>query len=257
MQPNDLWCADYKGEFMLADRRYGYPLTITDFASRYLLGCEALSTTKEQYAFKVFDRVFKEFGLPQRIRTDNGVPFSSTSALYGLSKLSVWWLRLGIQLERIAPGHPEQNGRHERMHLTLKREATKPAAANALQQQDRFDAFVARYNRDRPHEGLGMQVPADVYTPSPRRYAGLPPLEYPFHDWSATVTHCGRVCYRGQKVNVSQAFAGQLVGVRQVADRIWLVTFMHYDLGYFDDETCRLEPIANPFAPTVLPVSPE
>jgi putative transposase len=257
VQPNDLWCADYKGEFMLADRRYCYPLTITDFATRYLLGCEALSTTKEQYAFKVFDRVFQEFGLPRRIRTDNGAPFSSTSALYGLSKLSVWWLRLGIQLERIKPGHPEQNGRHERMHLTLKREATKPTAANALQQQDRFDAFVAQYNRERPHEALGMKVPADVYTPSVRPYTGLPPLEYPFHDWSAIVTHCGRVCYRGQKVNVSQALAGQLVGVRQVAERIWLVTFMHYDLGYFDDETCRLEPIANPFAPTVLPMSPE
>lgn len=256
-QPNALWCADYKGEFMLADRRYCYPLTVTDFASRYLLACEALSSTQARDAFTVFDRVFRAVGLPGRIRTDNGAPFASTSALYGLSKLSVWWLRLGIQLERIAPGHPEQNGRHERMHLTLKREATKPAAPNALQQQERFDAFVARFNRERPHAGLQMQVPADVYEPSARPYTGLPPLEYPFHDWSATVTHCGRVCYRGQKVNISQALAGQLVGVRQVAERIWLVTFMHYDLGYFDDETCRLEPIANPFAPTVLPMSPE
>ena len=141
-QPNDLWCADYKGEFMLADRRYCYPLTITDFASRYLLTCEALSTTQELYAFTVFERTFKEFGLPRAIRTDNGVPFASPNALYGLSKLSVWWLRLGIRIERIKPGPPEQNGRHERMHLTLKKEATKPAAANVLQQQARFDAFV-------------------------------------------------------------------------------------------------------------------
>ena len=174
-----------------------------------------------------------------------------------LSKLSVWWLRLGIHLERIKPGHPEQNGRHERMHLTLKREATKPAAANALQQQARFETFIDKYNRERPHEALDMKVPADVYTVSSRTYGGLPDVEYPFHDWSAMVTHCGRVCYRGQKVNLSQAFAGQMVGVRQVSDRIWLVTFMHYDLGYFDDETCRLEPIANPFGPTVLRMSSE
>ncbi len=117
---------------MLADRRYCYPLTITDFASRFLISCDALSTTKEIYAFAVFERAFKDFGLPRAIRTDNGVPFASAHALYGLSKLAVWWLRLGIQIERIRPGHPEQNGRHERMHLTLKTEATKPAAANAL-----------------------------------------------------------------------------------------------------------------------------
>src|SRR6266511_2553859 len=131
--PNDLWCADYKGEFMLADRRYCYPLTISDFASRYLLSCEALSTTQETYAFTVFERTFKEFGLPKAIRTDNGVPFASPHALFGLSKLAVWWLRLGIHLERIKPGHPTQNGRHERIHLTLKKEATKPAVQNLLQ----------------------------------------------------------------------------------------------------------------------------
>ncbi len=139
--PNVLWCADYKGEFMLGNRRYCYPLTITDFATRYLLTCEALSSTQERFAFTAFERTFREFGLPVAIRTDNGVPFASGHALYRLSKLSVWWLRLGIQLERIAPGHPQQNGRHERMHLTLKREATKPAATNVLQQQARFDAF--------------------------------------------------------------------------------------------------------------------
>ena len=139
LQPNDLWCADYKGEFMLADRRYCYPLTITDFASRYLLGCEALDTTKAMYAFPVFQRVFTQFGLPKAIRTDNGVPFASPHALFGLSKLAVWWLRLGIEIERIRPGCPQQNGRHERMHLTLKKEATKPAAQNLLQQQARFD----------------------------------------------------------------------------------------------------------------------
>jgi putative transposase len=256
-QPNDLWCADYKGEFMLADRRYCYPLTITDFASRFLISCDALSTTKEIYAFSVFERAFKDFGLPRAIRTDNGVPFASAHALYGLSKLAVWWLRLGIQIERIRPGHPEQNGRHERMHLTLKTEATKPAAANALQQQARFDAFIERFNHERPHHALGMQVPGERYIRSPRPYHGLAALQYPLHDWTGTVTHCGRICYKNRKINLSQVFAGQDVGVKQVSDRIWLVTFMDYDLGYFDDETCRLEPIENPFGPKVLPMSPE
>ena len=158
LAPNDLWCADYKGEFMLADRRYCYPLTISDFASRYLITCEALSTTQEVYAFTVFERVFKEFGLPKAIRTDNGVPFASPNALFGLSKLSVWWLRLGLQIERIKPGHPEQNGRHERMHLTLKQEATKPAAPNFLQQQARFDDFIHCYNHERPHQALNMKT---------------------------------------------------------------------------------------------------
>jgi putative transposase len=254
---NALWCADYKGEFMLGNRRYCYPLTITDFATRYLLTCEALATTQETFAFTVFERTFQAFGLPQRIRTDNGVPFASAHALYGLSKLAVWWLRLGIQIERITPGHPQQNGRHERMHLTLKKEATKPAAANVLQQQARFDVFLERYNQERPHQALGMKVPGDVYVRSPRVYRGLEELTYPFHDQTVTVTHCGRICFQGRKVNLSQVFAGQNVGVTQVGDRLWLVTFMHYDLGYFDDETCRLEPIANPFGPKVLPMPAE
>ncbi len=145
-RPNDLWCADYKGEFMLADKRYCYPLTITDFASRYLLCCDALAATKEVFAFTVFARAFKDFGLPLAIRTDNGTPFASASSFFGLSKLSVWWLRLGIGIERIKPGHPQQNGRHERMHLTLKREATRPAAKNFLQQQAKFDRFIDCYN---------------------------------------------------------------------------------------------------------------
>lgn len=255
--PNELWCADFKGEFMLADRRYCYPLTITDYASRYLLSCDALSTTREVYAFSVFERTFKDFGLPRAIRTDNGVPFACPNALYGLSKLAVWWLRLGIDIERIRPGHPEQNGRHERMHLTLKNEATRPAATNFLQQQARFDEFLQRYNEERPHQALKMRVPADLYAKSPRPYQGLGDLEYPIHDWTAIVTRCGRICYNNRKINLSTVFAGQRVGVKQVSDNIWLVSFMQYDLGYFDHETCRLEPIDNPFSPKVLPMSPE
>ncbi|NJN40409.1 MAG: IS481 family transposase [Gammaproteobacteria bacterium] len=254
--PNDLWCADYKGEFMLADHRYCYPLTVTDFASRYLLGCEALSTTQELYAFSVFERLFREFGLPRAIRTDNGVPFACARAIFGLSKLSVWWLRLGIAIERIQPGHPQQNGRHERMHLTLKKEATKPAARNFLQQQARFDDFLDEFNRERPHQALDMQCPAERYAPSERPYRGLDPIDYPFHDRTVTVTRCGRICFGRHKINLSKVFAGQNVGVRQIDDQIWLVTFMHYDLGFFDHETCRLESAENPFAAKLSPMSP-
>jgi putative transposase len=255
-EPNQLWCADYKGEFMLADHRYCYPLTITDYASRYLITCDALSTTKEVYAFAVFERAFKDFGLPTAIRTDNGVPFSCCNALYGLSKPSVWWLRLGINIERIKPGHPEQNGRHERMHLTLKNEATRPASENFLKQQARFDDFIDYYNEDRPHQALAMQVPADLYKKSPRPYKGLGDLEYPFHDRTALVTNCGRICYKRRKINISTVFAGQKVGVKQVTNSVWLVSFMQYDLGYFDAETVRLEPIENPFRSDVLPMCP-
>ena len=141
------------------------------------------------------------------------------------------------------------------MHLTLKLETTKPAAGNFLEQQGKFDDFIACYNNERPHQALNMQYPAQHYHPSPRQYQGLPDLDYPFHDRAVTVTTCGRICFNRQKINLSQVFAGQTVGVKQTEDRIWLVTFMDYDLGYFDDETCRLEPLANPFGPKVLPMS--
>lgn len=254
--PNDLWCADYKGEFMLADRRYCYPLTISDFASRYLISCDALSTTKAVYAFSVFERAFKDFGLPRAIRTDNGVPFASGNALFGLSRLAVWWLRLGIRIERIRPGQPQENGRHERMHLTLKKEATKPPGRNFLQQQARFDRFIDCYNNERPHQALGMRYPAELYRPSDRPYRGLCDLDYPFHDQVVTVTRCGRICFRRRKINLSTALAGQQVGIREVSDRIWLVSFMEYELGFFDHETGRIESAANPFDPDVLPMSP-
>lgn len=159
------------------------------------------------------------------------MPFASAHALYGLSKLAVWWLRLGIGLERIAPSHPEHNGRHERLHLTLKNEATRPAVANTLQQQARFDTFVHQFNHDRPHQALDMATPASRYQPSTCPCEGLEELEYPGHDWTALITACGRLCYRNRKVNVSQVFAGQKVGVKQVDGHIWLVTFMHYNLG--------------------------
>lgn len=252
---NDLWCADYKGEFMLGNRQYCYPLTITDHASRYLLACEGLTTTKEQYAFTVFENTFKEHGLPLAIRTDNGVPFASANSLFNLSKLSVWWLRLGIQIERIQPGQPQQNGRHERMHLTLKKETTKPAGENLLQQQAKFDEFLEEYNAERPHEALAMKTPEEVYTRSERSYRGISPIDYPLHDRSIEVTSCGRICIGKMKINLSQVFAGQKMGLKEVSDGVWLVTFMDYDLGYFDTESFRFEPLNNPFGPKVLPMS--
>src|SRR6202166_3991195 len=215
-KPNELWCTDYKGEFLLGNHQYCYPLTVTDHASRYLLTCEALSSTREDYAFTVLERLFQERGLPANIRSDNGVPFASAHALFNLSKLAVWWLRLGIGIERIKPGHPQQNGRHERMHLTLKKEATKTPAQNFLQQQARFDKFIEVFNQQRPHEALDMKCPAEVYQPSPRPYQGLPNLDYPFHDKVIVVTNCGRICLGNKKINFSTVFPGQAVGIKKV-----------------------------------------
>ncbi len=252
VNPNDLWCADYKGEFMLGTKQYCYPLTITDQASRYLLACEGLETTKEKYAFTVFEKVFKEHGMPKAIRTDNGVPFASPNALFNLSRLSVWWLRLGIEIERSKPGCPQDNGRHERMHLTLKKETTKPAGQNFLQQQEKFEYFVKEFNTERPHEALDMKYPSEVYTSSERIYRGLPPIEYPFHDRTIDVTSCGRICIGKMKINLSQVFSGQSMGLKEVNDGIWLVSFMDYDLGYFDVDDEKFEPLANPFGPRLL-----
>jgi transposase InsO family protein len=253
--PNDLWCADYKGEFKLGNKTYCYPLTVTDHASRYLLLCEALESTREALAFTAFERLFRERGLPAAIRSDNGVPFASANSLFNLSRLSVWWLRLGIEIERIKPGHPQQNGRHERMHLTLKREATRPPGMNSLQQQAKFDAFQIEFNTERPHEAIGMKVPAELYDPSPRPYRGLPELAYPFHDREIVVTACGRLCLHRKKINLSTVFAGQTVGIKEVEDGVWLVSFMHYDLGYIDLEQRTLQPIDNPFGPRLSPMS--
>lgn len=248
-EANGLWCADYKGEFRLGNKQYCYPLTITDYRSRYLLACEGVTSTKADFAFSVFERVFKEFGLPRAIRTDNGTPFASPHALFGLSKLSVWWLRLGIRIERIRPGNPQQNGRHERMHLTLKKETTKPAAFNFLQQQERFDRFVDIYNNERPHQALGGAYPGDLYTPSVRVYEPPGEPDYPFHDRTVRVTRCGRICIGKRKINLSQVFAGQILGLKEVDDQIWLVSFLNYDLGFFDKKEDRVEPAENPFAP--------
>jgi transposase InsO family protein len=253
--PNDLWCADFKGEFKLGNGRYCYPLTVTDHASRFVLLCEALESTREDLAITAFERLFCERGLPLAMRSDNGVPFASPNGLFNLSKLSVWWLRLGIAIERIKPGHPQQNGRHERMHLTLKKEATRPPGFNCLQQQDRFDAFVQEFNVERPHEALSMKPPAQLYAPSPRLYDGLPELTYPFHDRDVLVTACGRLCLHRKRINLSTVLAGQRLGIKEVDEGIWLVSFMHYDLGYFDLEQKTLQPLDNPFGSRLSPMS--
>ena len=245
--PNDLWCVDFKGEFRLGNSQYCYPLTATDHASRYLLMCEALESTREATAITAFEQLFLERGLPLSIRSDNGVPFASPNSLFNLSKLSVWWLRLGIAIERIQPGQPQQNGRHERMHLTLKRETTRPPEMNTLQQQARFDSFIEEFNQERPHEALAMKTPAEVYSPSPRAYNGLPELTYPLHDRDVVVTACGRICLHRKRVNLSHVFAGQRVGIKEVDDGIWIVSFMHYDLGFIDLEQKTLQPVDNPF----------
>jgi transposase InsO family protein len=253
--PNDLWCADFKGEFKLGNGHYCYPLTVTDHASRFLLLCEALESTREDTAITAFEQLFLERGLPAAIRSDNGVPFASPNALFNLSKLSVWWLRLGIDIERIKPGHPQQNGRHERMHLTLKKEATRPPGMNSLQQQARFDAFVREFNHERPHEALAMKTPAEAYSASPTTYRGLPDLTYPLHDRDVLVTACGRICMHRKRINISTVLAGQRVGIKEVDEGIWIVSFMQYDLGYIDLEQKTLQPLDNPFGARLSPMS--
>jgi transposase InsO family protein len=253
--PNALWCADFKGEFRLGNGRYCYPLTVTDHASRVILLCEALESTREDLAITAFEQLFRRRGLPSAIRSDNGVPFASPNALFNLSKLAVWWLRLGIEIERIKPGHPQQNGRHERMHLTLKKEATRPPGMNSLQQQARFDHFIHEFNTERPHEAIGMKCPAEVYTPSPRTYEGLPEIAYPLHDRDIVVTACGRICMHRKRINISTVLAGQRLGIKEVDDGIWIVSFMHYDLGFIDLEQKTLQPLDNPFGPRLSPMS--
>lgn len=236
--PNDVWCVDFKGEYRLGNRKYCYPLTISDHYSRYLLECEALENTSMDGVWSCFERVFQNCGLPTVIRSDNGTPFSSR-AINGWSQLSVWWLRLGIKPERIEPGHPEQNGRHERIHWTLKYEATRPPSPNLFHQQARFDNFRHSYNCFRPHEALNMRLPADLYEKSDSPYPKeLTKLEYPLHDLVRTVDSNGLVyLQKRMKFHISKALAGEEVGFKEFKPGIWQVNFMDFDLGYFDEQS--------------------
>src|SRR5262245_1938901 len=239
--PNQVWCADFKGQFKTGDGIYCYPLTITDGFSRCLLGCQALSSTAVADAKPVFERVFREFGLPQRIRTDNGVPFATVS-LARLSSLSAWWIRLGIVPELIEPGKPQQNGRHERMHRTLKAETARPPAANRPAQQRKFNAFREEYNHLRPHEALNLETPASVYQPSPRPFPQkLLPLEYPAHFETRYVSFNGGIRWNGDWVNVSITCAGEYVGLEEIDDGIWNVYFGPVKLGRLIEEQMRIE----------------
>jgi len=243
LQPNDVWCADFKGWFRTQCGTRIDPLTISDAVSRYLLRCQALMRPTRTTAQAVFTAAFQEFGLPAAIRTDNGVPFASTG-LGGLSRLSVWWLRLGILPERIRPGHPEENGRHERMHRTLKQATAKPPRATPKAQQQTFDRFRTEYNQERPHEALDMQTPAQHYQPSPRPFpARLPEMEYPSGYLVRRVRSNGQIRWQGRLIFVSEVLIGHRVGLIEVDNGTWRLDFGALKLALFDEKTEKFKPI--------------
>jgi putative transposase len=234
--PNDLWAADFKGQFRTGDRRYCFPLTVTDQHTRYLLACHGLLSTKGLGVRPVFDRLFREYGLPRAIRTDNGVPFASTS-LHGLTPLNVWWLRLGIQHQRILPAHPQQNGAHERMHKTLKRGACRPPRATLAGQQRAFNRFRREYNEERPHQFLHGRTPSALYHSSTRAYSGaLPALEYPRHFIVKRVTNAGTIRFKTRLLYLSTALRQHRVGLEEVDDGIWSLYFCNVLLGRVDEQ---------------------
>lgn len=235
LRPNQVWCTDFKGHFRTQDGRWCYPLTISDHASRYLLACRGLERPTGAQARPWFEWVFREYGLPEAIRSDNGSPFASTG-LARLSSLAVWWIRLGIHPERIRPGRPDQNGRHERMHRTLKAAVLNPAATDLLQQQIAFERFREDYNTQRPHEALGMQVPAACYSPSLRAYpTRLPEIDYPADCQVRKVRGNGEIKWQGRLLFLSEALIGEWVALREVDTDTWELYFSDYKLG-------RLEP---------------
>jgi putative transposase len=231
--PNSVWCADFKGQFLVGDR-YCHPLTITDGFSRFLLRCTGLKRTLHAPVRKVFEDTFIEFGLPETIRTDNGPPFASVTT-GGLSRLAVWWIQLGIRPERILPGHPEQNGRHERMHRTLKAETARPPAVTFSAQTRAFNAFIQEYNFERPHEALGQRTPSTLYTPSTRRYTReLRDPDYPRQFETRRAYPNGVISVGHTQWYLSNCLANQLVGLDPVADGCWRVCFGPVTLGLLD-----------------------
>jgi transposase InsO family protein len=236
---NDVWSADFKGQFRLQNGSWCYPLTVMDHHSRYLLCCQALEGPRLEDTQRAFQRLFKEFGLPRRIRTDNGVPFATTTP-GGLSCLAVWWITLGILPERIEPGKPQQNARHERMHRTLKQAATNPPGQGLSEQQHSFDGFLHSYNQDRPHESLGQRSPASCYQPSSRLYVETPKLlTYPDYCLVRRVQNNGVVYCRNHMVYVSQLLPGYDVGLNEIAQGVWEVYFGPVRLGCFDEKQAQ------------------
>jgi len=240
---NDVWCIDYKGQFKLGCGRYCYPLTVTDQFSRYVLVCDGFESICGEDVQRSLLMAFGKYGLPRTIRSDNGAPFGSPRSTVGWSRFSAWLAQIGIEHERIEPGHPEQNGRHERMHRTLKAETTRPAEKTLLAQQVRFDAFCDTFNNKRPHEALGDVTPATVYESSPRRLPKeLAPLRYPLHDLERRVLRGGIVYLRARhRFALSDSLEGQVVGLRELEGARWLVTFASHDLGFYDEATKRFE----------------
>lgn len=233
--PNELWSADYKGQFRMRDGRWCYPLTVMDHVSRYLLVCDGQAGPRGRDARASFERTFREYGLPERIRTDNGVPFATTS-VGGLSYLSIWWVKLGILPERIAPGQPQQNGRHERMHRTLKRALGSDRGADMEEQQCHLDAFREQYNQHRPHEGLEQRSPGEVYLPSIRPYPErLPELEYPSYYHPNRVCRNGLIYWRGLRIYISYMLAGEWVGLEEREGGQWDVYFGALLIGSFNE----------------------
>lgn len=258
--PNAVWDADFKGWFRTGDGRRCDPLTVSDSASRFLLRCQALPRLDEARVRPLFEAVFREYGLPQGLRTDNGPPFASLAA-GGLSRLAVWWVKLGIRPERIAPGHPEQNGRHERLHRTLKQETANPPQATLGAQQRAFDRFRQVYNEERPHEALGDHPPGAVYRPSPRPYPErLQEPEYPADQEVRRVRHNGEIKWQGRLVFVSECLAGEPIGIEEIADGRWLLRFGPVVLGWLDARASKLRPMSQQlhcsFTPKVLPMCP-
>ena len=239
-RPNQQWSTDFKGHFRTADRRYCYPLTVADSFSRMILACDALRATSEQDVWPVFVRLFQEYGLPETILSDNGTPFSSNS-VRRLSKLSVRWIRLGIKPRLIEPGKPQQNGRHERMHRTLKETVCRTPARNCREQQQPFDEFVERFNAIRPHEALDLTPPARHYEPSPRPYPKrLPEVVYPDGFEVRRVRSSGEIKWDGQWLFVSHALVGEPLGFEPVDDGCWIVWFSTLDLGYYSEREKKL-----------------
>jgi putative transposase len=257
-EPNAVWTADFKGHFKTGDGRYCYPLTVVDGYSRYLLACQGLRSTEIELARPVFQRIFAEYGLPGVIRTDNGVPFATT-ALGRLSTLSVWWIRLGIHPELIEPSHPEQNGSHERMHRTLKRETARPPRGSLPAQQVRFNRFRDEYNDERPHEALGQETPSSLYRPSPRPLpTRVPDLEYPGHFEIRYVSGNGGIRWNCHWVCVTHTLAGEYVGLEEVGDGLWDVYFGPLRLGRMDERRLRIEDHQGRWLrKRVLPMSPD
>jgi len=242
-EANRVWCADFKGWFRTADGQRIDPLTISDAHSRYLLRCQAVEKTDTARVQAIFEAAFREYGMPQAIRTDNGAPFASR-AVAGLSRLAVWWIKLGIVPERIAAGHPEQNGRHERMHRTLKQETAQPPAANRREQQRTLDRFRQQYNEVRPHEALEMQTPAAIYQPSARPFpASLPEPDYPKDMLVRSVRSHGHFRWKKHDVFLSEILWGERVGLWPEDDRWFTIYFAQLPLARFDSRKLQVMPL--------------